>query len=355
MRNEKKFLHKLIELMLITICFSLSLYIPGYAQQSDDSDPQRWVRVKSWTGTFTYSCTDTRTDTQDGGTVTFTWDDHINGNFTLDQLTSQAGIYLWNGKGACSGKVHEETVSTDEEGNSITTTWDGTKPAPLVQSPGYFLKINLTDGTYFFQAETVQMPVKIKECSDEGCTTTDYTYGNGGINSFFQPLPATGFGLKGSYDAALLIGAGTLNATITWDIQAKEIAPASGCPLMNTINSQNQLAVLRSLRDDMITHEAGLMITMLYYQHAPEVAAILKQNLHLQNEVRELANRNIGLIQQLLSEREIVISADVIADIECFIEKLEPYASPQLQDSVVMVLAKIKDASFVRELGLTVF
>jgi hypothetical protein len=47
MRNEKKFLHKLIELMLFAICFSLSLYIPGYAQQSDDSNPQRWARVKS--------------------------------------------------------------------------------------------------------------------------------------------------------------------------------------------------------------------------------------------------------------------------------------------------------------------
>jgi hypothetical protein len=105
----------------------------------------------------------------------------------------------------------------------------------------------------------------------------------------------------------------------------------------------------------MITSEAGLMITLLYYQHALEVAAILEQNLHLQNEVRELANRNIGLVKQLLSEREVVISSDVIADIECFIEELEPYASPQLQESVMLVLDKIKDASCVRELGLTVF
>jgi hypothetical protein len=234
-------------------------------------------------------------------------------------------------------------------------TWDGTKPAPLVQSPGYFLKINLTDGTYFFQAEMVQLPVTIEECSDDGCTTTDYTYGNGGINSFFQPLPAAGFGLKGSYDAALLIGAGTLKATITWDIQAKEIAPASACPLRNTISSQNQLSALRSLRDKMVTNEAGLILAMLYYQHAAEVAAILKQNVHLQNEVRESVNKNIGLVEHLLTGRELVIPDDTIVDIECFVEHLEPYASPQLQDSVTLVLDKIKDASFVRELGLTVY
>jgi len=353
-KPAKAILRKPIESILIALCLFLSLYIPGYAQQTDDSDPLRWVRVKSWTGTFSYSCTDSRTDEQDGFTGTYTWDDHMDGRFTLDQLTSQAGIYVWNGTGLCSGSVHEETVSTDEEGASMTTTWDGTKPAPLVPSPGYFLKINLADRTYFFQAETVQMTVRIEDCTDEGCTTTDFTYGNGGINSFFQTLPATGFGLKGSYDAALLIGAGTLKATITWDIQAKEIAPASTCPLMTAINNQNQLEALRSLRNSMMTNQAGLLITMLYYHHAPEVAAILTQNHHLQKAVRDLAAGNHGLVEQLLSAGQLVVSDDVIADVTCFMEDLKPYASPQLQDSIELILDRIKDPLFVQGLGLKV-
>ena len=224
---------------------------------------------------------------------------------------------------------------------------------PLVESPGYSLKINFTDSTFFFQAETVQWPVTIENCCDGDCTTTDFTYGNGGINSFFQTLPATGYALKGSYDAQLLIGAGTLTATVTWDIQAKEIAPASTCPLSNTINNQTQLEILRSLRDSMVAHEAGSLITMLYYQHASETAAILLQNPHLQQEVRELVGRHSGLVEQLLSDGGASLSDAVIKDIVCFLDDLKAYASPALQDSIDLLLEKIKDGSLGKELGIT--
>ena len=65
--------------------------------------------------------------------------------------------------------------------------------------------------------------------------------------------------------------------------------------------------------------------------------------------------RTSGLIARVAFLSFFKSSDDVIADIECFIEELEPYASPQLQDSVELVLDKIKDTSFVRELGLTVY
>jgi hypothetical protein len=93
--------------LLCTILF----YAASVCAQSDsDTDPDRWAKVKSWKGIFTFTSgpQDDVTVTSDPQFIsTSIARVNLNGNFILDQKdTTVSDLYKWNGQGQVTGSIY---------------------------------------------------------------------------------------------------------------------------------------------------------------------------------------------------------------------------------------------------------
>ena len=121
--EKEKHMKKLCIPLLFTIFFYTTFV---FAQSDSDTDPNRWERVKSWTGTFTLSCTaqDNVTKTLPDGTIlTSIVIDDVNGDCTLNQhVTPPSGAYGWEGNGMGSGTISDFLETKDSTSDCSVET-----------------------------------------------------------------------------------------------------------------------------------------------------------------------------------------------------------------------------------------
>ena len=77
------------------------------AQSDTDTDPNRWERVKSWEGTFTFTADDKITRPEATVIINSNVKINVEGDFTLtNQVNPLPVSYGWEGEGRYSGSVY---------------------------------------------------------------------------------------------------------------------------------------------------------------------------------------------------------------------------------------------------------
>jgi len=109
---------------------------------------------------------------------------------------------------------------------------------------------------------------------------------------------------------------------------------------------------LRAVRDFLQTKDKSLVDR--YYQHAFEVAAILRNSPHLRRDFQELTLGNLCVAQGLVASGQATIDRQSLQAILAFLEKLQGRASQGLKKTLEDVVGKIGQEGFLRKIGIQV-
>ena len=192
---------KIYAALLLTLVF----YAITNAQSDSDTDPNRWERVKSWTGTFTLSCTAKDNVTKalpDGTILTSIAIDDVNGDCTLNQhVTQPSGAYSWEGNGMGAGTVSDFLETKDGSSDCSVETKTGDL-APIVSINGSLLewfRQGPNSGKYIFISGPISLPVTVTAACNGTTYPSNQEYWElGGIGTMgYQTLPASGYHLIG--------------------------------------------------------------------------------------------------------------------------------------------------------------
>jgi hypothetical protein len=350
--------------LCIPLLFTILFYTTFVCAQSDsDTDPNRWAKVKSWKGTFTFTSgpQDDVTITSDPQFITTsTARVTLDGNFVLDQKdTTVSDLYKWNGQGQVSGSIHVllETKAIDGSSDCITETKDDQSLAPLENTPGYSLQWDNgggDKGKYFFETGIFM----IKDIVTQTCNGTtypplyqDWTIG-GATTISWLTLPASGYNITG--DAVALFN-GANNGHFHWDLEPAEFNPApSTCAFESAIHDTEKLNILRAMRDSIATTPAGLELIYIYYTNAPEILKIILTSFKLRDNFRELIINNISHGQELIIAGETTITCETMQEVISFLNELKANGSPKLNKHIELMLKGIEDSSLLDSFGVRV-
>lgn len=356
--ERRLFMKKIFVLFLFILVLSP---IVVRAQSDTDTSPGRWKNVKSWEGTLTFTSgpQDDATNTKVPGYITTsTARVSLSGTFILDQNKAiAADFYTWDGQGTVDGSivVTLETWALDGSSHCTTVTKDDGAPlAPLQNTPGYNLQLDLGQGTYLFSSGVFMIPETITSVCD-GYTfpseKKDWTIG--GANTIeWIALPAAGFHLTG--DAVALFN-GANNGHFHWDLKPKEFFPAApGCTFAAALPDRDTLCVLRAARDAMVNTPAGIELVYLYYTSMAEITGIIRRDAGLRNRFTGLILANIQKARELAAQGSTAIDCEAMEDITSFLHELQGRAGPRLKAALARVLQCVEDSDTLNSLGVRV-
>jgi carboxypeptidase T len=110
------------------------------------------------------------------------------------------------------------------------------------------------------------------------------------------------------------------------------------CPATVTLEQESResdLNLLRRFRDEiLLTSPVGRKYAKLYYKHAPEVTWLLLSDAELRTRTRETLEKLMPGLRGLLDagiEQEMVLSEEVIGEMEALMSDFAARASPELQ------------------------
>ena len=151
----------------------------------------------------------------------------------------------------------------------------------------------------------------------------------------------------------------TLTAFGTDGSSVSEFKPAfvsvtPACPFLNTLDSQEDIGVLRTLRNSVLDNLFGLILTCIYYQNADEIASILNENPGLQHDLRDLVGENINVAGDLINGKGASVSKDSVNDVIEFLNELKREGSPRLKNDIRIVIDAIRAGYFLYGLGVKV-
>jgi PKD repeat protein len=126
------------------------------------------------------------------------------------------------------------------------------------------------------------------------------------------------------------------------------------CLFGSFLNSQQDIDVLRKLRNSFLNNISWLNMFALYYKHTAEVSSILKEHPKLLKELRRLVRENRQHLEDLSILGKTTLPADGLEEFEGFFVQLKEHGRPQLQYDIDSVMCGIKDRQLLYELGIKV-
>ena len=102
------------------------------------------------------------------------------------------------------------------------------------------------------------------------------------------------------------------------------LKPTETCPIAASVDDQEQLATLRSFRDNVLSKNIfGQIFTYLFYRNAAELTAILKQNDDIRERLKFLVDEYISVIGEAargetacVGEKDRAVVIDLLKDIK---------------------------------------
>ncbi len=343
--------------LLFILLFSTAV---ARAQSDTDTDPNRWDKVKSWEGTFTFTSKDEITRMEGDATITSSTDISADGNFTLDErVTEVSGSPGWHGKGIATGSVFWVLDTRDENNSGCTVTQKGEQSlAPLVGTAGYrfeWFNSGVNSGKYFFTTGEITIPSTINRSCD-GITfppiTQDWVLGGASTQGFIT-LPAAGYHIVG--DVEMQSFNGYNNGQFHWDLQPNEFQPATPtCTFEAALHDQAKLNIVRAARDSIASTPAGIELVYLYYANVAEITGIIVRDADPRNTFRGLIIANLQNAQELAAKGEVAVDCAAMQDIISFLRELQSKGSPKLKKAVERILQDIADTDSLYSLGVRV-
>jgi len=126
------------------------------------------------------------------------------------------------------------------------------------------------------------------------------------------------------------------------------------CLFASYLNSQQDIDVLRKLRNSFLDNISWLNLFALYYKHTSEVSSILKEHPELQDELRRLVSDNKQVLEELIILGKTTLRADGLEEIVSFLMQLRERGNASLQYDVDSVIRRIEDRYLLYKLGVSV-
>lgn len=134
------------------------------------------------------------------------------------------------------------------------------------------------------------------------------------------------------------------------------------CPWTSTLyegilgeNSQERLSSLRNFRDDVLLfNQTGKEYVDLLYDHSEEIASLLSENPALRLHTAKVIVNMMPEVRAALNGEEMVISQELINEIEPLLGEFAVKASPDLKVTIEKVKRDIKRRGMFRQLEIAV-
>ncbi len=117
-------------------------------------------------------------------------------------------------------------------------------------------------------------------------------------------------------------------------------------------DTQEDLQMLRMLRDVFLDNVFGVVVTSLYYQNAAEIAEILDNNPVLKHDLRSIILENRDGIAALITGGSTVVSTQDVARVVSFLDELSEQGSPRLKADITFITASLEQGYLLEGLGI---
>ncbi len=127
------------------------------------------------------------------------------------------------------------------------------------------------------------------------------------------------------------------------------------CMLTQVLNNnRHDLDMLRNYRDSRLYRSSsGRGLLYLYYANGPELYEILAKQPGLMASVRELVRELLPVLKRGVEKNEPVsLSRDTRREMRSLLKKIRQKASPGLKKGLALVLRRLEDGSFLKEIGV---
>ena len=177
-----------------------------------------------------------------------------------------------------------------------------------------------------------------------------WTFGDGGESN--EEHPKHTYKKKGIYDVSLTVTrAGGATATET---KENYITVKGFCPLARSLNNERDIETLQKVRDRMLPSITGIVLVSMYYRNAFEMVQMLEENPLLQERLREVVAKNIGVAEQLIAGEQAAVSAEQTAAVVRFLEELKARGSVRLQNDIDLLITGLEEGYLLQDLGIQV-
>ena len=299
--------------LCIPILFTILFYTASVCAQSDsDTDPNRWAKVKSWEGSYSFTCKDSDTLQEGDATTIVTFTIDISGFYEMSWSSpTQPNCYSWQGNGNGHGTVNEVIESIQGDSNCTVVTSVDVPVAPIaLTDTGYYLDWYpkgigmLPANSYWLETGGLILPGTFTPCVG-GTISQDWELGGGA--SGYVTLPASGYHLTGSREFEFAAQAPfRLTWIFSWDLKPKEFKPASSTPCpAEAIYGENseQTELLRKYRDNVLSKTPeGRETIKTYYRFCPTVTKLLEQKPLLKNRAKAFIDSMLPGIKKKVEE-----------------------------------------------------
>jgi PKD repeat protein len=178
-----------------------------------------------------------------------------------------------------------------------------------------------------------------------------WDFGDGsGISLDFSPIH--NYRKPGKFTVTLVVvfSDGTKQEVVKQDY----ISVLVPCAFATSLHNQDDIELVRNLRDSYINNISWLDLFALYYKHTAEVTALLREHSELQHALIKQVTDNKQAIQELIMWRRTTLRMDALDEIAGFFLRLRDYGSTSLQDDIDLMLQGIEDRHLLHKLGVSV-
>lgn len=126
------------------------------------------------------------------------------------------------------------------------------------------------------------------------------------------------------------------------------------CPFLVSLDSTDDIKLLRDFRDTRLKNNPGIDLTSLFYSHGIEVARILKNNDSLQHRLRNLVRDNREVIKVLITGETTGISEQGVQNVVNFLQAVKEKGTLKLRITLEVVLHGIQNKWLLNQLGMYV-
>lgn len=130
--------------------------------------------------------------------------------------------------------------------------------------------------------------------------------------------------------------------------------PGVGCPLSTVLTSQEDIDTLRRFRDRQLQNSQHAHLVTLYYKHAGDIASILAQDPVLTEQVKELIERNTGIVGKLTTNGSVSIEQHFVEETIAVLGALQEEASSALKDDLEHLIQEIENGCLLKGIGLRI-
>lgn len=159
---------------------------------------------------------------------------------------------------------------------------------------------------------------------------------------------------KGGIYSVRLVDYGADGGSLRQEVKRRYVLVIPSCPFTNALDNPGDVNTLRYLRDSMLDNIFGLIATHVYYQNSAEITSILVDSPELQDKLRDLVSKNIGVATALINGSGASVPQGNVDEIIDFLHDLKEEGNPKLKADIKFVIDAIRMGYFLCGIGVKV-